>query len=294
MVRIYFAGLNTAKFAAVLEGQDVLVSYVDIVRRPGVWADEIKPRLERGVYRSVILDSGAFTELTEKARNAKDIAEGRKPRHAKPWHTDLVEYGRFCVEHGELFDEIVTLDDIEGDVELTRANTDYLEGLGVSVVPVFHQGEAWDVLEDYVARYDRVALGVQRVNGNPAPGAFAWTSEALERIPSSVSVHGLGMTRFAKRLPRMATTDSTTWIAEFRGVRKTEAGTHYCRHPLVRELDDWGRLVLVVRSYSEPVRPIVADVPDAVAKGQGRTVLYRFSPASLRATCAELALRRAA
>ena len=104
------------------------------------------------------------------------------------------------------------------------------------------------------------------------------------------------MTRFSKRLPRMATTDSTTWIAEFRAVRKTDDGTHYCRHRLIRELDDWGRLALVVRSYSEPQRSVVVDVPDAVAKGQGRTVLRRFSPSSLRRTCASLAdqARRAA
>ena len=33
MVRIYFAGMNGARLAAVLEGEDVLISYADIVRR---------------------------------------------------------------------------------------------------------------------------------------------------------------------------------------------------------------------------------------------------------------------
>lgn len=284
MVRIYFAGMNGARLAAVLEGEDVLISYADIVRRPGVWADEIRPRLERRAFRSVILDSGAFTELTERKRGKKN-----------PLHVDVEAYGRFALEHRELFDEIVTLDDIEGDVARTRRNTDYLEGLGLRVVPVFHQGEAWDVLEDYVDRYDRIGLGVQRTSsGSPAAGAFDWTREALERIPSSVSVHGFGMTRYAKRLPRMATTDSTTWIAEFRALQKADDRTHYCRHRLVRDLDAWGRLALVVQSYAEPERAIVAEISDAVAKGQGRTVLRRFSPASLRAACAGLAVRRAA
>lgn len=295
-VRIYFAGLNTARFAEVLEDQDVLVSFADIVRRPGVWADEIRPRLEGGVYRSAILDSGAYTELTERARNERAIAEGRKPPHPNPWHTDLGDYGRFALEDGELFDEIVTLDDIEGDVAKSKRNTRYLERLGLDVLPVFHQGEPWAVLEDYVRRYDRIGLGVQRVNGNPGPGAFAWTSEALERIPLPISVHGFGMTRYARRLPRMTTTDSTTWIAEYRAVRTTELGTpHYCLDRRVRGLDDYGRLVLVVRSYREPERAIEREVPDAIAKGQGRTVLLRYSPSSLRATCAELAgLRKAA
>lgn len=283
MVRIYFAGLNTARLAEALEGEDVLISYADILRRSGVWSREIRPRLERGAYRSVILDSGAFTELTERQRGV-----------AEPLHVDVRDYGRFALEFGHLFDEIVTLDDIEGDVERSRRNTAHLESLGLQVVPVFHQGEPWSVLEALVRRYDRIGLGVQRVNGRPAPGAFDWTAEALERVPSSVSVHGFGMTRFARRLPRMDTTDSTTWIAEFRALRKLD-GTHYCRHPLVRELDDWGRLLLVLRSYAEPERAIVREIPDAVAKGQGRTVLSRFTLRSLRAACLEVAdLREAA
>lgn len=293
-VRIYFAGLNTARFAEVLEGQDVLISYADIARRPGVWADEIRPRLERGAYRSVILDSGAFTELTERGRNERAIAAGKRPPHPNPWHTDLEEYGRFVLEHRDLFDEVITLDDIAGDVATTRRNTDYLEGLGLDVVPVFHQGESWDVLEDYVRRYRRIGLGVQRTSsGSPVAGAREWTAEAIDRIPTSVSIHGLGMTRYAKTL-RMATTDSTTWIAEYRGVRKPERGTHSCRHPLVRGLDDYARLELVVRSYSEPERAIERKIPDEIATGQGRTVLLRYSPASLRAACSELAIRRRA
>lgn len=294
--RSYFAGMNGERLAAVLEGEDVLISYADIATRPGVWAREIRPRLERRAFRSVILDSGAFTELKQRAANARAIAKGKKPRYPRPWHTDLEAYGAFCVEFGHLFDEIVTLDDIAGDVELTRRNTDYLESLGLVVVPVFHQGEAWEVLEDYVQRYDRIGLGVQRTSsGSPAAGSFVWTRDALERIPSSISVHGFGMTRFAKRLP-MATTDSTTWIAEFRGVQKADDTTHYCRHPLVRDLDPYGRLALVVASYHEPERAIVVDVPDAVAKGQGRTVLQRFTPSTLRAVCTLVAdpARRAA
>lgn len=294
--RIYFAGMNGSMTAAALEGQDVLISFADIATRPGVWAREIRPRLERRAYRSAILDSGAFTELTQRARNERARAAGKKIPHPTPWHTDLEAYGRFALEFGHLFDEIVTLDDIEGDVELTRRNTDHLEALGLTVVPVFHQGEPWDVLEDLVARYDRIGLGVQRVKGNPAAGAFEWTAEAVARIPSSVSIHGFGMTRFAKRLP-IATTDSTTWIAEFRALRKASGSTHYCAHQAVVSMSDWSRMVLVVRSYSEPSRAIVRTIPDQVAKGQGRTVLARFSPSSFRAAleaCGEAAGRRAA
>lgn len=278
MVRIYFAGMNGARLAAALEGRDVLISYADVIRRPGVWSRDILPRLERGAFRSAILDSGAFTELSERLRGK-----------ANPLHVDLEEYGRFALDHRHLFSEIVTLDDIAGDLERTRRNTAYLESIGLEVVPVFHQGEPWEILEAYVQRSSRVGLGVQRTSsGSPAAGAFEWTAEALERIPDGISVHGFGMTRFARRLPRLDTTDSTTWIAEFRALRKSD-GTHYCRHPLVRSLDDWGRLLLALRSYEEPERAIVPTIPDSVAKGQGRTVLRRFTPSSLRAACLELA-----
>lgn len=289
-VRIYLAGMNGARLAAALEGQDVLISYADVIRRPGVWQDRILPRLERGLFRSVILDSGAFTELTERLRNEQAIAQGKRPPHPNPLHIEIEDYADFAVEHRQLFDEIVTLDDIAGDVETTLRNTAILEDRGLEVVPVFHQGEPWSLLELYVERYQRLGIGVQRnPNGSPVKGAREWTEAALERLPDGISVHGFGMTRFAKRLTRMDTTDSTTWIAEFRAIRTTTEGTHYCRHPLVRNLDDWGRLLLVARSYLEPHRAIVPTIPDSVAKGQGRTVLQRFTPSSLRAACLELA-----
>jgi hypothetical protein len=269
MNRNHFAGLNTAPIAQALEGRDVLVSYADVVRRPGVWSREILPRLEAGAYGSVILDSGAFTELGDPT-----------------FHVDLEDYATFALDHADLFDVVVNLDDIRGDLARSQANQARLEELGVPAIPVFHQGEPWSELERLVETYDYIGVGFQR----PIRGARGFLGEFFSRVAGRCRVHGFGMTRWAPEFP-FATTDSTTWIAEFRAIRVDLAlrpGPHGLRGPSASwaaQAPSSSLYSLVLESYAGPV----AWAPRARLEdtaGQARTVLTRAAAVELELVAA--------
>lgn len=288
---IHFAGLNTAGLAKVLEGRAVLVSYADVVRRPGVWEREIRPRLEAGAYASVILDSGAYTELAEVRKAQKEIARREGCRvdeltraqlaeaeriGREAFHVDVEAYGRFALDHADLFDLVVNLDDIRGDLKRTRRNQAYLESLGLEVLPVYHQGEPWSELERLVRRYGYIGIGFQR----PITGARRWLEEVFRRVGGRARIHGFGMVRYELEGFPFETTDSTTWIAEYRALRTNldgREGSHGLRGKLASwaSLESLERLFdLVLDSYHGPVSWAPALVEDQ-AVGQARTVLRR-------------------
>ena len=65
--------------------------------------ETVVPMLRAGRFESAILDSGAFTVLS------KGIT------------VSIGDYIDFALKYGHLFDQIVTLDDIAGDLATTRA-----------------------------------------------------------------------------------------------------------------------------------------------------------------------------
>jgi hypothetical protein len=281
MTRCYFAGLNTRQIAGVLEGEDVLFSFAYVKTHNAAWRKHILPRLQAGAYRAAILDSGAFTEL-------------RNPG----FHVSLEEYIGFVQEYGHLFDMVITLDDIRGDLERTWLNTEALEANGCDVMPVFHGREPWSVLEAYCRRYDRICLGFARDRGRIARdqggvSPDAWLGRALDICEAhGVTVHGLGMTHYARGRghTRLATTDSTTWIAEYCAILRCETDSPLSRTVAAMPRDDVARLA--VRSYSAgaPVQD-AADATwiDASAKGQARSVFRRYGAPALLETLRELA-----
>lgn len=200
---IHFAGINNAILSRATEGYPVLISYADIMRRPGVWTREILPRLEARTWSSVILDSGAFTVISAGIE------------------IDADEYGAFVAEYGHLFDVVVNLDDIAGDLEATRRNQTTLERYapaGTDILPVFHQGEPWEVLEEYVQRHDYIGVGFARKPGGKFATSIAerraFLREFFARVGGRAKVHGFGMTAHAREGYPFASVDSTTWIAE--------------------------------------------------------------------------------
>ncbi len=281
MTRVHFAGLNTSPIAALLEGHPVLVSYADIIRRPGVWAREILPRLEAGKYPAPILDSGAFTEL-------------RDPT----FHVDIVEYSEFVLQYGSLFDQIITLDDIGGDLTRTWNNTAYLlddvagiDGIG-TVIPVFHGREPFEVLEHYCQRFDRVALGFARDMGRISKdqgnglGEDAWLTRALDICASAgVTVHGLGMTSYALKRghDRLDTTDSTTWINEKCALSADSKahGTRGIARRLIDGLTKHQHGQLAIRSYTAIGNGQAPSELIDASWGQARTVFRRYSQLEL-------------
>lgn len=252
MTILYFAGLNTAPFAQALEGRFVLVSYADVIRRPGVWKNEILPRLKGHThsgcdrtYRAV-LDSGAYTELS-----------------TPDFHVDIRKYARFAREHRKLFDVVVNLDDIRGNVRRSARNLRILQDHGLDALPVYHQGEPWRLLERMVAQHPYIGVGFQR----PIRGARDFLTEFFERA-GDVRVHGFGMTRWASEFP-FYSADSTTWIAEFRAL-KTDTRGRLGRY--LRQLGVVPRARLVLESYEHGR----TDRWTKNAWGQASTVLTRF------------------
>lgn len=280
--RPHYAGLNTAKFARALEGHAVLISYADVVRRPGVWANEILPRLEAGLYVEPILDSGAFTELTTPG-----------------FHVDVEAFAAFVREHGHLFDQIITLDDIQGDLATTWRNTQRLEELtgGREFIPVFHGREPFEVLHHYCQRFGRVALGFARDLGRIAKDQGeghdpeSWLRQALEIVESyGCHVHGLGMTRYALKLGhgRLDTTDSTTWIAEFCALRSAKWVEGGPALSLLEGLADAALAKLAILSLTGSGGDDETEELVVGSRGQARTSLRRFAGSELRAHVAEL------
>ena len=145
MTASHFAGINTTDIAGAAEGHPILVSYASMLDgHGGVIEREVLPRLRDGRYGKAILDSGAFTVLS------RGIT------------ISVEEYIAFCIDHGHLFDQIVTLDDIAGDLATTWNNTAKMIDAGLDPVVVFHGREPFDVLRHYVTKFKRVGLGFFR------------------------------------------------------------------------------------------------------------------------------------
>lgn len=185
---IYLAlGSATRLTLEALKGFNVLESFA--YQRGGV-TDRYRP-----TWSGAMLDSGAFTELSQ------GVA------------IDLGEYIEFCHAHGKFYDVLVTLDDIRGDVDKSRANFQRMLDSGLRPMPVFHQGEPWSVLEEWIAaapdRY--IGLGFQR----PIVNARAWLDECFARIPRDVWVHGFAMTSMVEHGFPFYSVDSSTWVYEW-------------------------------------------------------------------------------
>ena len=288
MTRFHFAGINSQIIAEGLEELPVLITFADVIERPGVWERELRPRLEAGLFPNAILDSGAFSEFTRPG-----------------FHVELEDYVAFCVEFGHLFDQIVTLDDIGGDLARTWRNTAALLEAGVDVVPVFHGREPFEVLEHYVERFGRVGLGFARdgrtISKNQGHGLDpnAWLERALDVCEAAgVEVHGFGMTRYARDLGhgRLTTTDSTTWNAEFKALRSRNVEAAHTigggdAYVLLGGLQDYELQRLAALSYAGTGADDAVEELVAECRGQARTCLRRFNVAELLAALDAIAER---
>jgi len=225
--RLHFAGINTRPLAAAAKGQDVLISFADIKKSPAFWA-WMRPLLEGGHFRSVILDSGAFTELSQR-------------KLGKVFKVSVDEFAAFAAEHQALFTWVANLDDIEGNTEVSNANYQAICAAGVrNVVPVFHEGEPAAQLAHCVelAKAGRgiLAVGAQRPKGSLVPSkVVAFLAALFPQLTAldparTVAVHGFGLTRYASdACPGTSngfpfdSTDATTWIAEACAVERSGA-----------------------------------------------------------------------
>lgn len=143
----------------------------------------------RLVCRPKMLDSGAFT-----AWNA-----GHE-----------VDYEGLCREAatGE-WDEVVALDVI-GDAIASRDNALKMRDRGLTVMPVFHFGEPWHILETY-KREGFARIGIAGGPRNPRPDSLRWFGQVFSRAwPHAMHCFGWTPEDVLVQFP-FASADSSSW-----------------------------------------------------------------------------------
>lgn len=196
-MRIYLAG-GQLGWREQLEGHHLLVSYAEPQQLRLLTAGWDVP----GYY----LDSGAFTVW----RQGRAI--------------DLAAYVEFIKRHEHLLAGYIALDVIPGEpgrmpteeeakiaTDKTMANLDLMRVAGLKPIPVYHEGEPIEVLDEYVRQgHDLIALGGTASRGRPE--MVDWLLPLFERFPEQ-KFHGLAMTqaRIIRHLP-FYSVDSTSWL----------------------------------------------------------------------------------
>ncbi|QDF19290.1 queuine tRNA-ribosyltransferase [Mycobacterium phage Cracklewink] len=130
-------------------------------------------------------------------------------------HIDVDQYAEWLLAHRDMCTIYANLDVI-GAPDATRANQERLESYGLHPMPVFHTGEPFSVLEDYIQDgYTYIALG--KLLGNSQKDLTPWIARCFEVAQDRAVFHGFGMTVWAqvKRWPWYSV-DSSSWVA---GVR---------------------------------------------------------------------------
>ncbi len=140
----------------------------------------------------IFADSGAFTA------------------HWQGTEITVDDYAAWVERWGHLFTVYANLDVI-GDAAGSLANQRALEARGLRPLPVFHGGESWDFLRQYVEEYEYVCLGGMVTSRSAV--ALRWAAAAFAiGEPHGTRFHGFGQTRMPvlKALP-WGSVDSSSW-----------------------------------------------------------------------------------
>ncbi|MFH8805201.1 hypothetical protein ACH4F6_37625 [Streptomyces sp. NPDC017936] len=143
----------------------------------------------------VFADSGAFSVATTGAT------------------VRLKDYAAWLEEWSPVITTAATLDVI-GDPDATARNTEALLGAGLRVLPTFHVGTPWSVLERLCRAYPYLALGGMVPHTKYPQEVMRWLIRAFRIAADHGAVfHGFGQTRAATlaALP-FYSADSSTWI----------------------------------------------------------------------------------
>lgn len=191
---------------------------------------------------------------------------------------NLDEYGEWLVNVQDCCTLYANLDVI-GAPDATRRNQDYLETqYGLRPIPVFHTGEPFSVLEDYIADgYTYIALG--KLLGNSQKDLTPWIGRCFEVAGDLAVFHGFGLTVWEqlKRWPWYSV-DSSSWVGGVRygEVRLFDNGRWI--QISLRDRDKVKQHLKVLRSYGLSARDLSgahyarAKVAGACAVAQYRAV----------------------
>ena len=227
--RVYLAGPAQHSLCSWLDGHHVLESFANHLGGDPDFKDKDNGNLARYrlTFASMALDSGAYSNMTAEKRGSKaPVTLGR--------------YIEFAQRHGQFYDWSAVMDDITGGAEGNRRNWMKCRDAGIPrLMPVFHQGEPFSLLEEYCAGSDFVGLGFQR----PIQNEAAWLDACFSRIPEGKWVHGFAMTNYLRWPFKSA--DSKTWLHEVLAMESESGqGRSALAYLTKRELTE-----LVVKKY---------------------------------------------
>lgn len=173
----------------------------------------------------VLLDSGAYSAFTK----------GEQVR--------IEDYAACLREYGPHVDAYVNLD-VCTDAEATQRNQDWLEDRGFHPMPVWHFGEAQEVLDRLLMRgYQYVGLGNSILSSQRPQGEFRRWVHQTTMEHRGIRFHGFAVGALHPQLMGLYSADSTTWLraAKFgeqigrRGVMKGDRyGLFWKRQELLR------------------------------------------------------------
>lgn len=132
--------------------------------------------------------------------------------HIDPW-----EYANWLLKWESHFFAYANLD-VKGDVKKTLENQQILEDRGLTPVPVFHGGESWSLLDDYISQYPYVAIGgmARSASSGGSDSQYHFLDKVFERAGSH-KLHGFGLAswKILLRYPWYSV-DSSAWGAGYR------------------------------------------------------------------------------
>jgi hypothetical protein len=122
-----------------------------------------------------------------------------------------IDMDALCQEaNNPYWDEVVALDVI-GDAEASMRNSLVMKARGLTVMPVFHFGDPWPILEEYKRSFGRI--GLASGHGAPFHKRMDWTEQCFARAyPSRFHSFGWIDERPLFRFP-FTTADSTSWYS---------------------------------------------------------------------------------
>lgn len=155
----------------------------------------------RGIFKKILLDSGAFTFLSKSQSNVN-------------WDRYIEEYAEFINKYNiDLFFEL----DIDTIVGLDRVEKmrDKLESLtGKKPIPVWHKNRGKDYFVEMCKKYPYVALGgyvIKEIPSKIFETYFPWFIKTAHQ--HGAKIHGLGYTRTEKlKQFHFDSIDSTSWL----------------------------------------------------------------------------------
>lgn len=186
-MKIYYAGCRK-NHIKLLEKKPVLLSFA---YNHLFWTE----------FRNIVLDCGAFSLW----KSGKEF--------------DKKEYAKFCSWKGYEFEFVIAPDIIGGTEEenLNSALQFQQDYSADNIVPVFHEGEDVNLIQQYLdAGFKKIALGATVSRGKAS--IHEWLDMVFKAFPpqDGLKYHGLGMTQKTTLIyyrDLFDSVDSTTWLA---------------------------------------------------------------------------------